>query len=202
MSLSLTGLTLLSIIFSVFVSTSVRAQDYEIPERPALEISPQIPQTLSELSVAFAKGATAKSCITGKKPSCTCFSYKNIHVRKWTPALIPGISYTDEAYTFFIESFDPKINHYIGFWKVSDAGWRADLLASSLEGIRFGKVSKPTYCSTDLPKFEEEASAEKAIWSNINQRWDLKGFQRKHSIARRDFSEEQEAGILAPTLCW
>lgn len=191
---------LLSIFFITFLSTIVSAQDYEIPERPALKISSQIPQDASELSVAFAKGATAKKCTTGKEPTCTCLSYKNIHVRKWTPELMSGISYSDKNHSFFIETFNPKTHQYSGFWNISDSGWRADLLTSSLERIRLGKVSKPEYCSNELPTLKEKASALKAVWSKADQQWKLEGYQRKNTISGRNFSEEQQAGFLSPTL--
>ncbi len=191
-------LPLLSIL--VLLSSTTSAQDYEIPERPALQIADQIPQSLSELSVAFAKGATAQKCTTGKNPTCTCLSYKNIRVRKWTPELMSGISYSDETFSYFIESFDPKLNNYTGLWNISEEGWRAELFSSNLEDLRFGQVSKPDYCSNDLPKLREEASAKKAVWSKSDQRWTLKSFQRKNAISLRDFSEDQQAGFLSPTL--
>ncbi len=200
MSTHLKNLTFLLSPLFLLLSNPLFAQSYEIPERPALNIAAQIPKNISELSVAFAKGATSKSCTTGKNPTCVCLSYKNIHIRRWNPNLVSGISYTDSNFSFFIEHYNPNLKSYSGFWNISPQGWRAEFFGSSLKGIRFGKVSKPDVCSEDVPKFEEAASALEANWSNIDQRWRINGFQQKGSNHRRDFSEDQQAGVLAPTL--
>ena len=190
------------IVFLCALSAPLFAQSYDIPEKDALSFQRQLPQSLSELSILLAKGASATRCeLDSTQPTCSCLSFKNIQIQKWTPKVLFGVRISNKKNTYFVEKFNVEDSTYVGFWALSQTkGWRAQTFKDNLEVIQFGRIELPADACSGMPKIEVEASAKSAQWMSTRRKWKLFDFQWTSASTLYHLDEEPRSGLLAPRL--